>query len=206
MPYHDHSGGQKEDSRRITSRNTLEFEADDLRLKFYGPDWLMVKMPPILGEAMRILRAAKGPHVKSGTYHVVFAKEIPVAGKPGKFLMGCSYSPDGEDSDSWERTRKAWPPDLRALIPGPFIAISMSEVSLLVSRLGPDAMLVDLADTLHHEMIHLSTGVTHEGVDDLCLQDSEEFLKKAIELHRLDGRAEGVLLGAAALRRRIGHG
>ena len=207
MSHHNQPGKRQRGRRRNLSIETIEYKADDLKLRFHGPSAVIAEMRPIFDEVMQVFGAARGFHVKGGAYDIVLVGKIRVDAKPGLELVACAYSPDGELSHLWERVRKGWPPFFRELVPGSFIAISMSRLVWFRSRLGDDAMLVDLADTLHHELIHLSTGVLHEGEDDVCLQDSERFMKKALEAHPLeDQRAEKVLLRAAALRRQTGHG
>jgi len=82
----------------------------------------------------------------------------------------------------------------------------MAAVRRHVLRLGGDAALVDWAHTLNHELLHLSTGLAHEGHDDVCLQEAERFMRKALLLQPLDLRLQRMFLKAASLRRKTGHG
>ncbi len=188
----------------------MEYEAGDVKLRFHAAPPLIedLGLQPMLDEVVRLFGLAKGPHIKPGVYDIILILEI--RGNSGP-LVGCAYLPDDQ---SWERARRRWPAEMRKLVPGAFIAVTVSQFledsqlgQIVHSQLGHDGMLVDLADTLHHELIHLNTGVLHEGGrDDLCLRDSERFLKEVVERHPLDTRVVRRLLEAAAIRRRTGLG
>ncbi len=187
---------------------TWKYELNGAELRFHvAPPFIEeLDLRPWLDEAVRLLGLAKGRYIKPDIYDILFILEI--RGREGP-LVGCSYFPGGDRrvSDAWERTRHKWPPEIRELVPGPYIGVSVSQLLERRAQLGEDGMLVDLADTLHHELIHLNTGVLHEdGVDDLCLRDSERFLKEVVELHPLDTRVVRRLLRAAAIRRQTGLG